>query len=414
MRLYFPSKQLRLNHCVWVVFSVFFVCLGIFFFVDSLDWQAEAAEIQRDKTSSRTDEADFSQSVMLGPAQKVREGDTIDYQILLHNTGSKRPEYLELWIPVDSTSAILASAPEFSFNAEDRDLRWRGMVDPGEKRRFTVKLVTIPKSAGTWAFTRASIDWGSGNKGLENKGLVVETEIRPELRPSRFILPGGFGIEWTELFILSYLVFALLFLIIGRRTIRSREIQRLETSANPPGQSIPTEKIITYVMSGVFLATLAVVLFLPGIVIEDIRMHVSYEKTTCTILDKKIKVSSSGSIRSVGRTPPKGNLEPLVAVRFIAGGKEIFAAGSIAKSSPFLSDKSALRRLAQYDLGKSYPCWFDPEHPRTFVLKRSLSWIWYLIGIVPLFLFFISSRYLVKTFLGRKASNEGLPSSPIQ
>jgi hypothetical protein len=266
------------------------------------------------------------------------------------------------------------------------------MIDPGEERRFRVRLVTIPKSFGTWVFSRASIDWGNGNKGF-----VVETEIGPELRPSRFILPGGIGIEWTEVIILSYLLFVLFFWIIGRRKIRS-----------------PGEDIITYVMSGMFLATLAVVLFLSGIVIEDVRMFVSYEKTTCTILDKNTKVSSSGSIRTVGRTPPKGYLEPLAAVRFIAGGKEILAAGSLAKSSPFLSDRSALRRLAQYDLGKSYPCWFDPEHPRTFVLKRSLSWIYYLIGIVPLFVFLISSRYLIKKFIGRKASNKGLPPPPIQ
>ena len=397
MRLYSPAKQLRLIHCVWVVFSVFFVPWHIFI-LDSLDWQAEAAEIQKEKTSSRMDEADFSQSVMLGPAQKVHEGDTIDYEIILRNTGSKRPEYIELRNPVDSTSALLASAPELSYNPEDRVLRWRGIIDPGEERRFTVRLVTIPKSTGTWVFTRASIDWGSGNKGLGNEGLAVQTEIRPELRPSRFILPGGIGIEWTEVIILSYLIFALCFLIIGRRII----------------QPIPTEEIITYVMSGMFLVTLAALLFLSGIVIEDIRMFVSYEKTTCTILDKNTKVSSSGSIRAVGRTTPKGYLEPLVAVRFIAGGKEIFAAGSLAKSSSVLSDKSVLRKLAQYDLGKSYPCWFDPEHPRTFVLKRSLSLTWYLIGIVPLFVFLISSRYLIKNFLRRKASNKGLPPPPIQ
>ena len=358
-----------------------------------------------DRTVPDANEADFSQFVMLGPDHRIPEGETIDYEIILRNTGSKRPEYIELRIPVDSTSALLASAPELSYNPEDRVLRWRGTVDPGEERRFTVRLVTIPKSFGTWVFTRASIDWGSGNKGL-----VVETEIGPELRPSRFILPGGIGIEWTEVIILGYLLFVLFFLIIGRRRIRSRD-QRLKRCHSSEQTD---EDIITYVMSGMFLATLAALLFLSGIVIEDTRMFVSYEKTTCTILDKNTKVSSSGSVRRVGRTPPKGYFEPLVAVRFIAGGKEILAAGSLAKSSPFLSDKSALRRLAQYDLGKSYSCWFDPEHPRTFILKRSLSWTYYLIGIVPLFVFLISSRYLIKKFIGRKASKEGLPPPPIQ
>jgi hypothetical protein len=403
MRLYSPARQLRLIHCVWVVFSVFFVCLGTFFFVDSLDWQAEAAEIQKDKTSSRMDEADFSQSVMLGPAQKVREGDTIDYEIILRNTGSERPEYIDLWSPVDSTSALLASAPELSFNAEDRVLHWRGTVDPGEGRRFTVKLVTLPKSATTWVLNRAWINWGSGNKDF-----VVETEIHSELRPSRFILPGGYGIGWAEIIILTYLLFSLLFLISVPRVIRSRETRRFETSRVPPRIDSFWDKMI-YVA---FLASIAFLLVYAGIVVEDIRMFASYEKTTCTILDKKIK-GVAGSTRSSRGTTTY--LDPLVAVRFIAGGKERFAAGSIAGGS-FLSggEKSAIKKLDRYELGKSYPCWFDPEDPHVFVLTRSLSWSWYLLGMAPLLLFLISLRYLAKRFFGPKASNEGLPSPPIK
>jgi len=391
MNLYSPGKCLKIICATLLVSSLSFFCVCILPFADPWVEQRATAANQGDKTVPDADEADFGQSVMLGPDHRIPEGETIDYEIILRNTGSKRPDYIELRIPVDSTSVLLASAPELSYNPEDRVLRWRGMIDPGEERRFTVRLVTIPKSFGTWVFTRASIGWGSGDKGL-----VVQTEIGPELRPSRFILPGGIGIEWTEVIILGYLLFVLSFWIIGRRKIRSRD-----------------EDIITYVMSGMFLATLGALLFLSGIVIEDIRMFVSYEKTTCTIIDKNTKVL--GNPGFFGRNvTPKYYLEPLVAVRFVAGGKEIFAAGSLAKSSPFLSDKSALRRLAQYDLGKSYPCWFDPEHPRTFVLKRSLSWTYYLIGIVPLFVFLISSRYLIKTFIGRKASKEGLPPPPIQ
>ncbi len=391
MNLYSPGKCLKIICVTLLVSSLSFFCVCILPFADPWIEQCATAANQGDRTVPDADGADFTQSVMLGPDHRIPEGETIDYQIILRNTGSKRPDHMELRIPVDSTSALLASAPELSYNLEDRILRWRGMIGPGEEERFTVRLVTIPKSFRTWVFTRALIDWGSGDKGF-----VVQTEIGPELRPSRFILPGGIGIEWTEVIILGYLLFVLFFWIIGRRKIRS-----------------PDEGIITYVMSGMFLATLAVLLFLSGIVIEDIRMFVSYEKTTCTILDKNTKVL--GNPGFFGRNvTPKYYLAPLVAVRFIAGGKEILAAGSLAKSSLFLSHKSAIRRLAQYDLGKSYPCWFDPEHPRMFILKRSLSWTYYLIGIVPLFVFLISCRYLIKNFIGRKASTEGLPPPPIR
>jgi len=166
MRLYSPSKQLRLTHCVLILVSVFLVYPALFFVVDPLGWQAGAAEIQKNKASSDSDEADFSQSVMLGPDQKIREGDTIDCEIILRNTGSKGPESIELWNPVDSTSAMLASAPEMSYDLENRVLKWHGTVDPGEERRLTVRLVTLPESAGTIVSNRASIVWDSKKKGF--------------------------------------------------------------------------------------------------------------------------------------------------------------------------------------------------------------------------------------------------------
>ncbi|OGP89019.1 MAG: hypothetical protein A2156_05075 [Deltaproteobacteria bacterium RBG_16_48_10] len=65
---------------------------------------------------------------MLGPGHKIREGDTINYEIILRNTGSKRPESVELYNAVKS-SAMLASAPEMSYKIEKRELYWRGTID---------------------------------------------------------------------------------------------------------------------------------------------------------------------------------------------------------------------------------------------------------------------------------------------
>ena len=149
MNLYSPGKCLKIICATLLVCSLSFFCVCILPFADPWVEQRATAANQGDKTVPDADEADFGQSVMLGPDHRIPEGETIDYETILRNTGSKRPDYIELWIPVDSTSALLASAPELSYNPEDRVLRWRGMIDPGEERRFTVRLVTIPKSFGT-------------------------------------------------------------------------------------------------------------------------------------------------------------------------------------------------------------------------------------------------------------------------
>jgi len=146
---------------------------------------------------------------------------------------------------------------------------------------------------------------------------------------------------------------------------------------------------MVYGMSIAFLACLSIMLFFTSLVFNDIRKFSSYEKTTCTILDKKIKWST-------GKT--KGKIyDPLVSVRYDAKGKEIVSADSIAKGMLLSSrERSAEKNLAQYELGKAYPCWFDPEDPQEFLLKRGLSWGWYLLCFGPLILFLISSRYLFR------------------
>ena len=64
------------------------------------------------------------------------------------------------------------------------------------------------------------------------------------------------------------------------------------------------------------------------------------------------------------------------------------------------------RTLAQYELGKSYPCWFDPEDPQEFVIKRGLFWGWYLLFLGPLILFGIATRHLLVRLRGSHTARE--------
>ncbi len=173
-----------------------------------------------------SDGADFSQSVMLGPDHKIREGDTIDYEIILRNTGSERPKSVELWNAVDSPGAMLALAPELSYDLNHRVLRWHGTVDRGEERRFTVRLVTLPGSAGTIVSNYASIVWDGKTKGIQS-----DLEVRSKEGNAKILFTvGRIGLGWLEVMILGYLLFAPLFLIAIPPLIRWRERQRFERS----------------------------------------------------------------------------------------------------------------------------------------------------------------------------------------
>ena len=396
-----------------LVCALGFFCLLILPFTDHLFEQHATAAIQGDRTLPDAGEADFSQSVMLGPDHKIREGDTIDYEIILRNTGSRRPGYVELWNRVQEPSAMLASAPELSYNVEKRELYWRGTLDPGEERRFTVRFVTIPQSAGTFVFNSASIVWGIWNGSfwdIKRKDVQCEPlEVRSKEKNVRILFTvAGIGLGRIEVLILGYLAFAPLFLIVVPRLIRWRERKRFERSPDVSWSDSDPHHMMVYAMSIAFLACLAVILFFASLVFEDIRKFSSYEKTSCTLLDKNIKWSTG----STGKTKSK-IYDPMVSVRYSAKGKEIVSVNSIVKGALLSSrEGSAEKNLSQYELGRRYPCWFDPEDPREFLLERSLSWGWYLLCFGPLILFLISVRYLLRKFRGPNTLSE-ISKSPV-
>ena len=220
---------------------------------------------------------------------------------------------------------------------------------------------------------------------------------------------GGIGLGWLEVVIVGYLLFAPVFVIVVPRVVRRREKQRFERSPDVSWHDDSFGRLMVSALSIFFVACIPFVLFFGSMFMEDVRRFVSYERTTCTLLDKKIGHSrgSTGRMKS-------SIFGPLVSVRYVARGKEIVSAGPPAVSG--LTSKkssSAEKRLARYELGKSFPCWFDPEDPRVFVLTRSPSWGWYLLGIVPLGFFFFCGRYLMRKLRGPDAGAE-ITSAPIQ
>ncbi len=363
----------------------------------------------------QSDGADFSQSEMRCLTTGVRELGTLEYEIVLRNTGNKRPENVQLSISIATPSVMLSSAPDLSFDVHNRLLNWNGTLDRGQERRFTISLITLPGTGGTMVSNGASVVWGDGVPG---QGSFYNTQKKDlqcgpfEIRSkegdfSILFTVGGIGFGWLEVVIVGYIVFAPLFVITVFLLVRRREKQRFERAPDVSWHDDRFGQFMARALSVFFVVCIPFVLFFASMFAEDIRRFVSYKRTTCTLLDKKI----GHSIRSTGRmrSPTFG---PLVSVKYMARGREIVSAGSpsVSGSTSKKSD-SAERRLARYELGKSYPCWFDPEDPRVFVLTRSPSWGWYLLSILPLGFFFFSGRYLMKRLRRPEAE---IPVAPIR
>lgn len=345
----------------------------------------------------------------------VHELGTVEYEVVLRNAGSERPQFFQVSNPIDSTSVMLASAPGFPYDVDNRLLFWHGTVSPGEELRFTISLIALPGSAGTGVSNHAIIVWGEwisgqGFSSEQREDLQcgpLEVRSRESQVPILFTF-GGIGLGWLEVLIVGYFLFSPVFVIVVFILVRRREKQRFERSPDVLWHDDRFSQLMVPTLSAFFMALLPFVLFFVSIFVEDARRFVSYERTTCTILDKKI----GHSMGSTGRLKSE-IFGPLFSVRYVVRGQEIISAGPPGGSGLSKKLKPAEKRLARFELGKSYPCWFDPEDPQVFVLTRSPSWGWYLLGVFPVGLFFFFGRYLMRK-LREPLDRVEITRAPIQ
>jgi hypothetical protein len=334
-------------------------------------------------------ETPFAGSQLIASPDKVHEGETIAYTLTVRDSECEAPEQIEVIFRLPGPVMFASSSPPMVFSEEyHRELTWEGEISPGQDLVFTITLVTLPDSASSGILLADANIRGHG----ERHWLQRETRIDAKFRPILYVLPNGIGIGKVEFVLLGYLVGAPLLILLIPTVILRREKRR---RAFKPESEKQAEKIFLFGMSIFFVSSLGIAHLMGSIARDDIRRFVAYEKSSCSLLDTRI-VQKKGSSSSTTMFN-----EPLVAVRYLAGGREIIAAGPprpTAMLSPL--DKYALRELAQYERGKSYPCWYDPREPATFVLARGISLGWYLLGAAPMLFLYFCSRYFLRRLRG--------------
>jgi len=132
---------------------------------------------------------------------------------------------------------------------------------------------------------------------------------------------------------------------------------------------------------------------------KDIRCFTTYKKATCTILNKQMLQSSSD-----GST----TYRPEFTFEFVDEYENIIETKGYDNWDVYSSGYSGKKKvLDRYQIGQSYPCWYDPQNPRNAVLERRISWM-YLFALIPI-TFILVGGGLVYSALrrgGRGASPE--------
>lgn len=108
-----------------------------------------------------------------------------------------------------------------------------------------------------------------------------------------------------------------------------------------------------------------------GMAYDDWRTISAFQQSSCTVLDTRMYVNISTSLTSSpGRRTYTTNYDPLLALRYVAHGREMIGTGySTGSRLDIGRDPTIIRDYEQFKLGAQVPCWFDPDDPtRVMVL----------------------------------------------
>jgi hypothetical protein len=122
---------------------------------------------------------------------------------------------------------------------------------------------------------------------------------------------------------------------------------------------------------------------------RDVRVLAVWQKASCTIVEKGIGSTSRSRLRPAYR--------PEITFRYQVEGRTHQCTGwdSWAVSGDYGGGGREFyeRVLDRYQVGASYPCWFDPKDPSKAVLVRRLRPL-YLLGVLPLALIVLGAMGL--------------------
>jgi Protein of unknown function (DUF3592) len=108
--------------------------------------------------------------------------------------------------------------------------------------------------------------------------------------------------------------------------------------------------------------------------VREWRANNVFVEGTCVVTGKEVR-----------RSRPGAGHWPRISIRYKVNGQELEATTYSANSSWPWSGTEAQAIIAQFEIGRHYPCWFDPDDPAEVVLvKGDYTWHEYRLGLIPL------------------------------
>lgn len=111
------------------------------------------------------------------------------------------------------------------------------------------------------------------------------------------------------------------------------------------------------------------------LVIPEWRANRQFVEHSCTVLNTRV---------GEDRSHPQGKIyRPEVQIRYTVGARtyKIWTYDSVGVYST--GQDNQRKALAAFEIGKRYPCWYDPRDPARAVLRRGFTWFAWITLLLP-------------------------------
>jgi hypothetical protein len=126
----------------------------------------------------------------------------------------------------------------------------------------------------------------------------------------------------------------------------------------------------------------SLVMLVWGFLLTDWRANNLYVPSSCVVLDRRL-ATSSGAMHDPELGQSRPTYHPEIKIRYEVGGRkfEIWTYDAIFM---FYPDQTAQQAIVDsFQVGATYPCWYDPDHPEKAILVRGHTWASYILLVVP-------------------------------
>ncbi len=334
---------------------------------------------------------DFSASEIVVTKSPVLEGEIAHFQLLLRNRGDAPAEPVQLRIPWPSMGHVIEVTGVENTQSDPGDQTvTASLALPAGSERVVDVAVLAPRDSGGRALSLSAhlIHFHSMAETWLHQTVTIDTRPRTDgLHLGRLrIAPAGVAT-------LSWLFVTLVALLA---------IPRISSHKEHSG--------FVGVRAGVFALMIALGFWLifAAMAWRDYRVLYVWPETTGTIVGRRVQMQSVSSSQSrpagTGGTAPSSDIaKPEFALRYLVNGQMMLSTGYDTGSSLRVGGGKVqlAKEFQEWAVGKTVPCWYNPDDPADVVLKRGFGGA-YLFALLPLFPFWIGCTLLRRSFSGER------------